>query len=163
MPFSISKFRGGALNNSGARPNLFDVQLVSFPEIGLTGSEFTFACKASVIPAMAVGVVEVPYFGRMVKVPGNKTFENWSLTIINDEDFNIRNAIEKWIAAMGTHEKNVATIGTDFMGQGGSRILHRHIPSSRLVIVPGRGHALYREDSISFNSEIVKFFGTRGL
>ncbi len=49
----------------------------------------------------------------------------------------------------------------DFMGQGGSRILHRHIPSSRLVIVPGRGHALYREDSMSFNNEIVKFFGTR--
>ncbi len=48
----------------------------------------------------------------------------------------------------------------DFMGQGGSHILHRHIPSSRLVIVPGRGHALYREDPVSFNSEIVQFLGT---
>ena len=72
MAFSITKFRGGALNNSGARPNLFDVQLDSFPStIGLTGTEFTFSCKAAVIPAMTVGVVEVPYFGRNIKVPGN--------------------------------------------------------------------------------------------
>ena len=110
MPFSITKFRGGALNNSGARPNLFDVQLVSFPEIGLTSSEFTFACKASAIPAMTVGVVEVPYFGRVVKVPGNKTFENWTVTIINDEDFTLRNGFESWIAAMGTHEGNISTV-----------------------------------------------------
>ena len=118
MPFSISKFRGGALNNSGARPNLFDVQLVSFPEIGLTGSEFTFACKASVIPAMAVGVVEVPYFGRMVKVPGNKTFENWSVTIINDEGFSIRNGMEDWMASMGTHIGNInATTNENLYGE----------------------------------------------
>jgi len=80
------------------------------PIAGLNASEFTFACKAAQIPSSAVGVVEVPYFGRVVKVPGNKTFENWSVTIINDEGFEIRNAMEKWITAMGTHEGNVATI-----------------------------------------------------
>ena len=111
MPFSITKFRGGALNNSGARPNLFDVQLDSFPEIGLTSSEFTFACKASAIPAMTVGVVEVPYFGRVVKVPGNKTFDNWSVTIINDEGFEVRNAMEKWMVLMGGHANNLSNFG----------------------------------------------------
>ena len=75
-------------------------------------TEFTFACKAAAIPAMTVGVVEVPYFGRVVKVPGNKTFDNWTVTIINDEGFHIRNGMEKWMAAMGTHEGNIATIGS---------------------------------------------------
>ena len=110
MAFSINTFRSNALNNAGARANLFDVTMTGAPIAGLNASEFTFACKAAQIPSSTVGVVEVPYFGRVVKVPGNKTFENWSVTIINDEDFNIRNAMEKWITAMGTHEGNVATI-----------------------------------------------------
>ena len=110
MAFSINTFRSNALNNAGARANLFDVTMTGAPVAGLNASEFTFACKAAQIPSSAVGVVEVPYFGRVVKVPGNKTFENWTVTIINDEDFNIRNAMEKWITAMGTHEGNVATI-----------------------------------------------------
>ena len=110
MPFSINTFRSNALNNAGARANLFDVTMTGATVAGLNASEFTFACKAAQIPSSTVGVVEVPYFGRVVKVPGNKTFENWTVTIINDEDFNIRNAMEKWITAMGTHEGNVATI-----------------------------------------------------
>ena len=110
MAFSINTFRSNALNNAGARANLFDVTMTGAPVAGLNASEFTFACKAAQIPSSTVGVVEVPYFGRVVKVPGNKTFENWTVTIINDEDFNIRNAMEKWITAMGTHEGNVATI-----------------------------------------------------
>ena len=84
---------------------------------GLNDSEFSFACKAAQIPSSAVGVVEVPYFGRVVKVPGNKTFENWTVTIINDEGFEIRNAMEKWMASMGTHEGKCSTISA---GDGNS-------------------------------------------
>ena len=111
MAFTIDKFRTNALNNSGARANLFDVTIAGATVAGLSPSEFNFSCKGAAIPAMAVGVVEVPYFGRMVKVPGNKTFENWTTTVINDEGFEIRNAFEKWIAAMGTHKENVVSIG----------------------------------------------------
>ena len=115
MPFTIDKFRTNALAKGGARANLFDVTIAgggATANLLATGvAEFIFSCKAANIPAMAVGVVEVPYFGRVVKVPGNKTFDNWSTTIINDEGFEIRNAFEKWIAAMGTHEGNVSTIG----------------------------------------------------
>ena len=110
MPFSINKFRSTALNNAGARANLFEVQMTGATVAGLNASEFTFSCKAAQIPASSVAVVEVPYFGRVVKVPGNKTFENWTVTIINDEDFLIRNAMERWITGMGTHEGNVSTI-----------------------------------------------------
>ena len=119
MAFTISEFRGKALNNAGARANLFDVTMIGASAAGLNASEFTFACKAAAIPAMAVGVVEVPYFGRVVKVPGNKTFDNWNVTIINDEGFTIRNGMEKWIAAMGTHIGNVNTATNENLyGQG---------------------------------------------
>ena len=111
MPFSINTFRSNALNNAGARANLFDVTMTGAPVAGLNASEFTFACKAAQIPSSTVGVVEVPYFGRVVKVPGNKTFENWTVTIINDEGFEIRNAMEKWIASMGSHADNLVAAG----------------------------------------------------
>ena len=113
MAFTISEFRGKALNNAGARANLFDVTMTGAAAAGLNASEFTFACKAAQIPPMAVATIDVPYFGRTIKVPGNKTFDNWTVTIINDEDFIVRNGFEKWIAAMGTHAKNISILKAD--------------------------------------------------
>ena len=110
MAFTIDKFRSGALAAGGARANLFKISISGVDGTLMTAAgikDFEFACKAAAIPAMAVGVVEVPYFGRVVKVPGNKTFENWAVTIINDEGFTLRNGFEKWIASMGTHIGNV--------------------------------------------------------
>ena len=97
MAFTIDKFRSGALAKGGARANLFQVVISDIDATLMTAAgvkEFTFACKAAAIPAMAVGVVEVPYFVRVIKVPVNKTFDNWSTTVINDEDFNVSNAFE---------------------------------------------------------------------
>jgi len=111
MSFSIDTFRSGALNAGGARANLFDVTMTGPTAAGLTISEMNYSCKGASIPPMTVGVVEVPYFGRVVKVPGNKTFDNWTTTVINDEGFEVRNAMEKWMTAMGTHEGNFQTIG----------------------------------------------------
>ena len=122
MPFKISEFRGKALNNAGARANLFEVVMTA-PQIATelnadSGKEFSFACKASAIPTMTVGVVEVPYFGRVVKVPGNKTFDNWSVTVINDEGFLVRNGFEKWVASMGTHKGNVQSAASTKLEAG---------------------------------------------
>ena len=119
MPFTISEFRGKALNQAGARANLFDVTIsdISTNIMSATAvDQFTFSCKAAAIPTMTVATVDVPYFGRVIKVPGNKTFENWTVTVINDEDFNIRNSMEKWIAAMGTHVGNEAKLGGTLEG-----------------------------------------------
>ena len=121
MAFTIDKFRTNALAKGGARANLFDVTIAgSGATTNLAGgvAQFKFACKAANIPAMAVGVVEVPYFGRVVKVPGNKTFDNWSVTIINDEGFAIRNGIEKWVASMGTHIGNVQSAASAKLASG---------------------------------------------
>ena len=121
MAFTIDKFRTTALSAGGARANLFDVTIAGVAATThlATGiAEFKFACKAANIPAMAVGVVEVPYFGRVVKVPGNKTFDNWSVTIINDEGFLVRNGFEKWVASMGTHIGNVQSSASSALESG---------------------------------------------
>ena len=121
MAFTIDTFRQTALSAGGARANLFDVTISDIDSNLLTAiavKEFKFACKAANIPAMAVGVVEVPYFGRVVKVPGNKTFDNWSVTIINDEGFLVRNGFEKWVASMGTHIGNVQSSASSTLASG---------------------------------------------
>jgi len=108
--FSIDTFRSNALKGNGARANLFDVQMTGVPGLAAT-TDITYTCKAAQIPGSAVTPIDVPYFGRVVKVPGNKTFENWTVTIMNDESFSVRNAMEKWIASMGSHEKNLVAAG----------------------------------------------------
>jgi len=122
MAFTINEFRSSALASGGARANLFDVSIsgtAATANLGGAVKEFTFACKAAAIPAMTVGVVEVPYFGRVVKVPGNKTFDNWTVTIINDEGFLIRSGMEEWMASMGSHLGNVNTAtNANLYGQG---------------------------------------------
>ena len=108
--FSISTFRSRALVGEGARANLFDVTMTGVT--GLATNDITYTCKAAQIPGSAVTAIDVPYFGRIVKVPGNKTFENWTVTIMNDESFSVRNAMEKWIATMGSHAGNKASIAS---------------------------------------------------
>ena len=92
MAFIISEFRKKGLADGGSRPNLFSCQFTSTPGgLGsLSSTNFTFLCKIATIPPSTLGVVEVPYFGRMVKVPGNRTFDNLSITVINDEEMAIR-------------------------------------------------------------------------
>ena len=84
-----------------ARPNQFQVEL-DFP-VGLAPAspsalaEFgTFLVKGANLPASTVGTVEVPYRGRVLKIAGDRTFEPWTVTVINDEGFKLRNAFEEW-------------------------------------------------------------------
>ena len=63
--------------------------------------------QAAQIPAATLGVIEVPYFGRKVKIAGDRTFAEWTVTVINDEDFLIRNAMENWMAEINTHQGNI--------------------------------------------------------
>jgi hypothetical protein len=109
MAFNVDQFRT-ALRYDGARPNLFEVVL-NFPnyvELGsLAGSQSRFMCKTAQLPGSTMGVVEVPYFGRQIKVAGNRTFAEWSVTIINDEDFAIRNAFERWHRGINENVANL--------------------------------------------------------
>ena len=90
-----SKLTGG-----GARPNLFEVEL-GFPgAVGVdndTLQKSRFLVKAAALPASTVAPIDVPFRGRILKIAGDRTFETWTITVINDVDFSIRSAFEKWM------------------------------------------------------------------
>lgn len=104
MAFNIDSFLGRGLVNGGARPSLFDVEIVFPPSLqDLPGGgipeiadRIRFTCRATSIPASTVASVDVPYFGRVIKVNGDRTFADWSVTVMNDEDYLVRNAFEAW-------------------------------------------------------------------
>jgi hypothetical protein len=93
-----TKLRGG-----GARPNLFEVNIDAFPDVikeywnKEDRDDFSFLCKAAALPASNVAAIDVPFRGRIFKVAGDRTFDTWTVTIINDEDFNLRHAFEMWM------------------------------------------------------------------
>ena len=99
MANTLSKFKG-ILEGGGARPNLFQVNIDKFPGTSTpltVADELRFLCKGAQLPESTVGLVEVPFRGRTFKVAGDRTFAPWSITVINDTDFLIRNAMEDWM------------------------------------------------------------------
>jgi hypothetical protein len=64
-------------------------------------------CKTAQLPGSTVGVVPVNYFGRELKFVGNRTFADWTISVINDEDFVVRNAFERWMNGINSHNFNV--------------------------------------------------------
>jgi hypothetical protein len=97
MPFNIDQFRANGLTGGGARPSLFDVEITNFPLITQTaGQKFQFTCSASEIPAATIGSIDVAYFGRQIKLAGDRTFADWTVTVQNDEDYQVRSMFETW-------------------------------------------------------------------
>ena len=106
---TLSQFKN-RLAGGGARPNLFEVSIPSFPSAlgrrvwrnGGRGenSNFKFLAKAAQLPASTIAEVPVPFRGRILKVAGDRTFDTWTVTIINDEDFQLRTAFEAWMNTM---------------------------------------------------------------
>lgn len=109
MAFNVAEFRANMIGD-GARPNLFAISLI-FPNIVsnsvVAGQKTTFMAKAAQIPGSTISSVTVPYFGRELKFAGNRTFADWTITVINDEDFLIRNAVEDWMNNINSHVGNV--------------------------------------------------------
>ncbi|MDA8977568.1 phage tail protein [bacterium] len=109
MAFNVNDF-SGALKGGGARSSLFQVQITN-PINGVADQQVSFMVKAAQIPASTLGTVEVPYFGRQIKLAGNRTYAEWAPTIINDEDFGIRNAMEQWSHSINSAQGNLNTAG----------------------------------------------------
>lgn len=107
---NLTEFRS-KLIGGGARPNLFEVQL-SFPDALGIGNRTKlvdlgkFMVKAANMPASQLGVIEVPYRGRTLKVAGDRTFEPWTITIVNDTNFALRNAFEQWVRRINRPDQN---------------------------------------------------------
>jgi hypothetical protein len=88
------------LSGGGARPNLFEVELAFPGAVGVdndTLQKARFLVKAAALPASTVAPIDVPFRGRILKIAGDRTFETWTITVINDVDFSIRSAFEKWM------------------------------------------------------------------
>jgi hypothetical protein len=109
MAFNVAEFRS-QMTGDGARPNLFSVSL-TFPSFvdGATDAsrKATFMAKAAQLPGSSMGQVPVYYFGREMKFVGNRSFADWTVTIINDEDFTIRNTMERWMNSLNSHAGNI--------------------------------------------------------
>jgi len=107
----VSRMSGG-----GVRTNLFEVN-GRIP--GATDSQITeslsFLIKAAQIPNSSLGTIEVPFRGRRIKLPGDRTFQDWSITVISDSGYQLRSAFENWSALLNTHVSNVTS--TDFMAR----------------------------------------------
>jgi len=94
---SINDFKA-KLSGGGARPNQFKV-VMPFPGYAQVGGEIedlAFLCQSTSLPAMTIGTFSVPFRGRSIKIAGDRTIATWSVTVLNDTNFKLRNAFERW-------------------------------------------------------------------
>ena len=114
MPFNINSFKQNGLIWGGARPSLFEVIVSAPPNIGIETTTSTarmaFLCRAAELPEMNLSNIEIPYFGRKIKVAGERTFADWGVTVMNDEDFIVRAMFEAWSNAINRIISNVRDI-----------------------------------------------------
>ena len=102
------------LSGGGARSNLFECELAFPQEVGVQDlnevlNKARFLVKAANLPASNVAPIEVPFRGRVLKIAGDRTFDTWTITIINDTDFAIRSAFEKWMNTINRVSDNTGT------------------------------------------------------
>ena len=127
---SINDFKNNL--RGGVRPNLFNVR-INFPQIirstlGSTrGSgeatletESSYLCRSAALPASTQGLIEVPFRGRFLKIPGDRTFEAWTATFYNTENFNLRTAFELWINAANKSDENIGLVNFGDLGGTGA-------------------------------------------
>lgn len=114
--FNINTFKQTGLVYGGARPALFKVMLYLPSQLqvdNLSVTKFTFVCKSASLPASSVGSIDVSYFGRKIKVAGDRNFNDWRVSVLNDEDFSVRAMFESWSNAINRLVANVRDANLD--------------------------------------------------
>lgn len=112
MPLTVQDFRA-QLKYGGARPTLFKVTL-PFPLVSPdtdASTKLTFTCEAASLPANNISAIQIMYMGRQTKWAGDRTFDDWNITVINDEDFKVRKAFDRWLSALNSHYSNLRNAG----------------------------------------------------
>lgn len=127
MAFNVQDFRASMVAD-GARASLFDIRLTFPLPVGTGGSapgtfgsaqqQVTFRARASSLPGDSVTSIGVNYFGREIKLAGNRSFPDWSITVLQDEDFDLRNAFERWMSGLNSHVGNLR-LPAMLQGDGG--------------------------------------------
>ena len=128
MAFSVNEFKS-RLKFGGARSTLFEIQIT--PPPGVPGvaaglADVPFLARTGQLPASNLGLIGVPYFGRTVKMAGDRTFAPWNVTIINDEDFKIRNALETWSNSINNMRGNLRLSGASALSYKSSAIITQY-------------------------------------
>ena len=141
MAHSLTDFKS-KLVGGGARPNLFEVQITKsdLPSgiAQLDDDVFKYMCKAANLPASNVAAIDVPFRGRTFKVAGDRTFDNWTITIINDTDFKIRRTMEEWAQFVANYqEASGATNPSTYMANA----TVKHLGRKKSNIGYGKGNS----------------------
>ena len=142
---TLSNFKS-QLIGGGARPNLFEVELTTLPDavVGWEAEKFRYLCKAASLPASNIANIDVPFRGRIFKVAGDRTFDVWTVTVINDEDFILRNAFESWMDQISKLSNNLgATEPASYM-------------TDATVYQLGRGSTKNSRDSTGESNAVLK-------
>ena len=110
----------------GVKPNMFIVD-IAFPK-EVSGAEgdadmINLLCKSAALPASNLGVIEVPFRGRTVKIAGDRTFDTWTATFVNDKEMKIRAYFEQWLAQINSHETNNSPLFTPSETDGYTRLV----------------------------------------
>ena len=144
----LSQFKS-KLDGGGARSNLFEVVLPGNIPTDPQGrgdwstdtqDEFRFLCKSAALPASTSSPIEVPFRGRTFKVSGDRSFDPWTITVINDEDFAIRKVMEGWMQAMNQYSDHCGmTNPADYMVNGDIYQLGRKPPGAECSPELGTG------------------------
>ena len=97
----------------GVKPNMFMVD-VNFPSVLSKSADdletTNIMCKSAALPGSNLGVIEVPFRGRTVKIAGDRTFDTWTVTFFNDKDFKLRAFFEEWANKINSHEANTSEL-----------------------------------------------------
>lgn len=155
----ITSFKANS-NVDYARPNLFQVD-IDFPEAvtdlitsgsapgGASGDPVNsmrvlggFQVKAAQIPASTVGVIEVPFRGRMLKIAGDRTFEPWTITIHNDTTYRLRSWFEKWMEAIQLYDENATEIDYGEAADAAGTDYLRYMKDMKVTQLDRRGNAV---------------------
>ena len=106
MP-NINEFKS-RLRGGGARPNQFKVTLPfpGYASVGGETSDLAFLCRATAIPGQTVGPIAIPFRGRQLQIAGDRTFEPWTITVMNDTDFKLYRGFERWMNGINNMSDN---------------------------------------------------------
>lgn len=102
--FSVNNFRS-QLTGDGARPSLFRVKVYAPSWVGLDSEKFSFLANGASLPSAPLGDRTIPYMGQDVKFAGDRTYPDYDIQVINDENFELRNAFERWNNAISQYSR----------------------------------------------------------
>lgn len=105
MAFNVNEIRANLIGD-GARPSLFEVEMTN-PASSSGDAVLRYMVRAAQIPQSTLGLIEVPYFGRRIKLAGSRSYANWQVTVMNDENFAVRSAMEAWSSQINSGQGNL--------------------------------------------------------